>query len=139
MIDDLAFEKKSFFFFWQLITMYKNEKRIILSHMIPIYLWSNREFQRREARENRMKQFICDGFAHDKLNGATSVSGASPNASPYIPVRSSWLGKRHFYKNSDLLTFFADTAIFLNFVSLFFIIESKIYYIDQSLISNKLS
>lgn len=27
---------------------------------------------------------------------------------------------------------------FLNFVSLFFIIESKIYYMDQSLISNKL-
>jgi len=25
---------------------------------------------------------MCDGLAHDKLDGATSVSGPSPNANP---------------------------------------------------------
>lgn len=71
---------------------------------------------------------MCDGLAHDKLDGATSVSGGGPNANPIYSSEDLHDLANGIFARIDI--HFLQTLLFFKFyISLFFIVKSKIYYI----------
>lgn len=72
---------------------------------------------------------MCDGLAHDKLDGATSVFGAGPNANPIYSSEDLYdILANGTFARIDI--HFLQTLLFFKFyISLFLIIKFKIYYI----------